>query len=108
MSTVIERFAKGVLALYVAWIDEDGVDRIIVGGILISLIMIQMIVLDRVLTAGEWSGLFIDLGVFGEISVFSIMLWLVLWYILRPAIVIQRARDESMQQVDEFLKELAA
>jgi len=99
---MIRRLAKTTLAIYVAWIDEDGLDRMVVGGILLCLTLTNIIVLNEVFTEPQLSGLFIDLGVGGETSVFSIMGWMVLFYIVRPVRVISRVREESSQQVDEW------
>lgn len=104
VDSMIQRLAKGAIAVYVAWLDEDGLDRTIVGGILLCLMLVNIIVLTEVFTDPQLSGLLIDLGVVGETSVFSIIGWMVLFYILRPVRVLTRARDESRQQVDEWFE----
>lgn len=99
---MIRRLATGVLAVYIAWIDEDGPDRTIVGGILLSLILTNIIVLSEVFTEPQLAGLVVDLGVVGETTVFGLMGWMVVWYIFRPVRVLTRAR-ESRHEIEAWL-----
>jgi large-conductance mechanosensitive channel len=97
---MIRTLATGAIAAYAVWLDEDGLDQMIVGGTLLCLIATNIVVLNEVLTDAQSRGLVIDYGVFGEISVFSVLAFMIFFYILRPVRVfyLARARREEIAE----------
>lgn len=97
---MIRTLATGAIAAYDVWLDEDGVDRAIVGGTLLCLIATNTVVLHEVFSGGELSGLVIDLAVVGETSVFPVLAFMIFFYILRPVRVfyLARARREQIAE----------
>jgi len=94
ITTFIKEFAKGALIGYLAWIEEGAVDRIIVGGVLLSLLALHMILLDEVFTAQQ-------VGRIPEAA--NLLALMIFWYIANPVAVYRRAREETIEEVEEVV-----
>lgn len=88
----LSKIGKWYWLLYSAWLNEGGNDRLLLGGILLSMFAAHLITLDAVLTASDTS----------EIApALYLLLLLIFWYILRPLKVYRRAEAEATEAVNE-------
>jgi len=77
-----------------AWIEEDGPDRLLVGGVLLCMLALHIVVLNEVFTGHQ-----VDVEPLQ--TALQLLTLLIGWYILQPITVYQRARDETAQKVEE-------
>jgi hypothetical protein len=103
-SSLISRVGKTWMAGYLAWLDEGGVDRTIIGGMLLILLSVNVVLLDETFTDAELDPLFVDLPVVGDVSVFVLALAMVLWYMIRPLKVSSQI-DPKKEEIDNVLND---
>jgi len=87
----IKRVGKATWIAYAAWIDDGGVERLLVGGVLFSMLALHLITLNEVLTASEAEGIAPGM---------SLLLLLIVWYIFQPVSAYKRGRDYTAEDIE--------
>jgi len=90
----IKRVGKATWIAYAAWLDDGGIERLLVGGVLFSMLALHVITLNEVVTASEAEG--ISKGM-------SLLLLLIVWYIFRPVSAYKRARGYTAEDIEAML-----